>query len=96
MQLRGLVYPKWSKKELPQQDKKTHDNNNNIDENRQLRRKYTWTIDNYAYSFSKHIHSPSNIRLKKPVKNNEYYKHLATCPFRQEKRLTERFKIFPS
>lgn len=85
MQLRGIVYPRWLKKknEIPEDVRESFEDTNYL-ENR-------WVIGNYVYSFSKHIESPTSIRLKE---TSEFNAHIEGCPFKRVRELKEKFKIY--
>ncbi len=55
-------------------------------------RRYKWEIDKYVYTFSKHIESPTTIRLKKI---SEYNSHIKNCKYKRIKSSTEKFLVYP-
>lgn len=79
LQLRGIVYPKWAK------SVKVNDNKKVIN----------WKIDCYAYTFSKHIHSPTKIKYKSNLPIDAYSKHFQNCPFGKINVIKEKFRIYP-
>lgn len=87
LQINGIVYPKWSKVERI--DSKDKNNNSKQDQPR-------WQIENFVYSFSKHIEVPPVIKIKTQIdKHDQYNNHVQSCPYRVCNRQTEKFKIFP-
>ncbi len=86
LQLRGIVYPKWSRKQV------NSSNENSINKQNISKNEFKWEIDCYSYSFSKHILKPRIIKLKK---ENNYNLHVQNCPFKIIKILNEKFKIYP-
>lgn len=53
-----------------------------------------WIIDKYVYSFSKHIKTPNEIKMRTNIKL-EYYEHVRNCPYRVLRELPAKVKIFP-
>lgn len=84
--LRGIVYPKWSRKKnhIPEELSESLDDETRFSQ-------YRWTIDTYAFSFSKHIQNPTEIKFKQSTECNM---HLQTCPYRRVRDIKQKFKIY--
>lgn len=88
LMLRGIVYPKWSKKKNEMPEGFDPDLSDFGQEN--VFRPYRWEITTYASSFSKHIQIPTSIRLKKI---SELNMHLKNCPYKRVREHTHKFRI---
>lgn len=82
---RGIVYPKWAKKknDIPEE---MRDEDDSFEF-----REYRYEIASYAFSYSKHIESPSSFKLNQS--NAEYTKHLQVCPYKRIREHKEKFRI---
>lgn len=90
LQLRGIVYPNWIKIESYNPNREYNEHGEDVTKNL-----VNWKIDRYSYTFSKHIHNPTEIRFKSNLPFDEYSKHFLTCPYRKINKLTDKFRIYP-
>lgn len=100
LQLRGIVYPKWTKLTKNEtgstNESKTRSSTSNStdDNNNEKEVSAKWIIEKYVYAFSKHIQTPNEVKMKINMKS-EYYEHVRHCPFNVVVQLPKRVKIFP-
>ena len=102
LQIRGIVYPKWTRK-LTSNDSNqvdVRDDNANEEDSPKVKTKnkkpkYTWCIEKYVYSFSKHIENPASIRVKIKNEKDNYSNHVQNCPYRITKVMSKPFRLFP-
>lgn len=84
--IRGIVYPKWIKR-----DDLAMDRNNN-----DLKTSQKWIIEKYVFSYSKHIEVPKKIRIKTNFeKQKNYNEHVQNCKFRVCQIPEKPFRLFP-
>ena len=109
LQLRGIVYPKWTRSLVEEKESSNQPINNheiideldekilneNIQKSKNSKPKYKWRIEKYAYSFSKNIENPTSIQVNTKIGNDHYRNHVQNCPFKITKVPTKEFKIFP-
>ena len=109
LQLRGIVYPKWTKDKVDDGDNSTtqtkSDNisdtyqDESTDENQQKSKikkpKCKWRIEGYAYSFSKHVKNPKSIQISTKNAKDNFKNHVQNCPFKVTRVITKKFRIFP-
>ena len=83
--VRGVVYPKWLKRknEVPASVRES------LGELELLENR--WQVSHYAYSFSKHIRSPTSSRL---VASALYNQHVQICPYKRVRVIADKFKIY--
>ncbi len=83
--VRGVVYPKWLKRknEVPASVRES------LGELELLENR--WQVSHYAYSFSKHIRSPTSSRL---VASAQYNQHVQNCPYKRVRVIADKFKIY--
>ena len=86
LHLRGIVYPRWIKRnnKIPDKIRDSFEEGKDYLKSR-------WEIETYAYSFSKQIESPTCCRLKTGMDLNL---HVQQCPFKRVRELKEKFKIY--
>lgn len=94
LQLRGIVYPKWCKIEATDA-KVSKDANNNNEKESLKKTNPKWHIEKYIYSFSKHIKTPNEVKMKTSLPS-AYYNHIRICPYKVLRdEFPQRVKIFP-
>jgi hypothetical protein len=98
--MRGIIYPKWSRVEIKFDDSDTQNeiNNNGGLKKRKRKPKYKWIIEKNVYSYSKHFKNPKFVRLKisdKEKREKNLNTHIQSCSFRKCRLLIEKFKIYP-